>query len=503
MNPDNIAFTDLTDALEDAHAARDALYRDRIDSYYPAFHLAAPAGWINDPNGLCHFHGRTHVYYQHNPYETVWGPMHWGHLSSEDLITWKHEPIALAPSIEADRDGCWSGSAVTGDDGLLYVFYTGYRRLTDHDHENGDMRRHHEVQCLATSEDGIRFEKRGVVVDNPAKLANFRDPKVFRKGDSWYMVLGQESEDHRGQIRLFESADLLTWTDDGVIYECPEPGVFMLECPDLFEIDGKWVLVFSAMGLTPVGYKNRARDMVGYVVGTWQAGSPFEALTGFTPLDLGHNYYAPQSFVAQDGRRLQFGWMRPPFDLAPEQRHQWCGQMTVPRQLSLTDDNRLTQAPISEIDALFESVGHGGDVTLGANEKIKLGDNVSCCRVRITLDRTANTSERVGLLIGCSHLARPLFVGYDDLTGWVVCDRAGAITGARGHRGVPVSGDTLALEVLVDHSCVEVYVNGGLATFTELFYPAVNESKSLLLASECGVTHITELEVSQLVRSIW
>jgi beta-fructofuranosidase len=500
MNPDNIAFAALTEALEGAHVAREALLRDRTDSYYPAFHLAAPAGWINDPNGLCHFKGKTHVYYQHNPYETVWGPMHWGHLSSDDLLTWRHEPMALAPSIEADHNGCWSGSAVTGDDGLLYVFYTGYRNLR---HIDEDPRTHHEVQCLATSVDGTTFEKRGVVVGNPEKLANFRDPKVFRHKGTWYMVLGQESRDHRGQIRLFESTDLLTWTDDGVIYECGEPGVFMLECPDLFEIRGRWVLAFSAMGFTPDGYKWRARDVAGYVVGTWQPGSSFKALTEFTPLDYGHNYYAPQSFAAEDGRRLQFGWMRPPFDLAPEQCHQWCGQLTVCRELSLTDDKCLRQVPIPEVDALFESVDHRGNVTLDPNEEVTLADDVSCCRVSVTFDLTATTAERVGLYIGCSRRARPLFVGYDDLAGWVVCDRAGAIRGARGHRGTPVSGDTLSLDLYVDRSCVEVFVNGGLATLTELYYPAEDEPRSLVLASECGVAHITELEISRLRRSIW
>jgi beta-fructofuranosidase len=177
--------------------------------------------------------------------------------------------------------------------------------------------------------------------------------------------------------------------------------------------------------------------------------------------------------------------------------------MSVARELSLTDDKCLRQVPIPEVDDLFESVDHRSDVTLDPNEEVTLADDVSCCRVSVTFDLTATTAERVGLYIGCSRRARPLFVGYDDLAGWVVCDRAGAIRGARGHRGTPVSVDTLSLDLYVDRSCVEVFVNGGLATLTELYYPAEDEPRSLVLASECGVAHITELEISRLRRSIW
>lgn len=98
------------------------------DRWYPQFHITAPSGWINDPNGLSFFNGRYHAFFQHHPYSATWGPMHWGHVSSTDLISWQHEPIALAPGEpnEDDADGIWSGSAVVHDD-TLYAFYTGNR----------------------------------------------------------------------------------------------------------------------------------------------------------------------------------------------------------------------------------------------------------------------------------------------------------------------------------------------------------------------------------------
>ena len=98
-----------------------------VTRWYPKFHIASNGGWINDPNGLCFYKGRWHVFYQLHPYGTQWGPMHWGHVSSADMVNWKREPIMFAPSLEEEKDGVFSGSAVIGDDGKLKFYYTGHR----------------------------------------------------------------------------------------------------------------------------------------------------------------------------------------------------------------------------------------------------------------------------------------------------------------------------------------------------------------------------------------
>ena len=149
----------MKEQLERAEQGVAALLAERNERWYPTFHIAAKAGWINDPNGLSYFNGRYQVYFQHHPFGTQWGPMHWGHVSSEDLVTWRREPIAMAPSIEADRDGVFSGSAVVGDDGKLYAYYTGHRWRNGINEDEGNL----QVQCLATSQDGLTFEKQGVL----------------------------------------------------------------------------------------------------------------------------------------------------------------------------------------------------------------------------------------------------------------------------------------------------------------------------------------------------
>ena len=326
----------MKDVLARAETAVSALLRTRNDRWYPGFHIAAKAGWINDPNGLCFLNGRYHVYFQHHPFGSSWGLMHWGHVSSADMVTWRREPIALAPSIEADRDGVFSGSAVVSDDGRLVVYYTGHRWRNGRDEEQGNL----QVQCWATSEDGVTFEKQGVAVESPPDLLHSRDPKVWRIGDSWCLVLGVCSAEGRGQVWLYTSPDLKNWQFDRVVYE--DPAAYMLECPDMFPLGDKWVILYCPMGPKPSGYQARNGHNAGYVVGNWSPGEAFEQLTDYRPLDWGHNFYAPQTFEAPDGRRILYGWMGsftlPP---APQQTDSWSGQLTVPRELTLGPDLAL------------------------------------------------------------------------------------------------------------------------------------------------------------------
>ncbi|MFT3875044.1 MAG: glycoside hydrolase family 32 protein [Propioniciclava sp.] len=489
----------MKEQLDHAERCVDAMLAARDDRWYPAFHIAARAGWLNDPNGLCYFKGRYHVYFQHNPFDTTWGPMYWGHASSEDMVTWRREPIALAPSIEADQHGVFSGSAVVSDDGLLYVYYTGHRWHDEDEWSRGAT----QVQCLATSADGVNFDVHGVIIDCPEGITEFRDPKVWRTGDTWFMVVAARSLAGVGQIWLYTSADMVRWAFDRVLFEDPDPRAGMLECPDLFPLGDRWVLIYSAMSLPADGYRTRNGHNSGYVVGTWAPGEDFVPLTGFSPMDWGHQFYAPQTFEAPDGRRVVYGWMSalsvPP---ATQQADGWCGQLTVPRELFLDADHRLGSRPIAELAGLRTETIDFGAFELGVNEDKVLLADAEAAEIELVVDLAATTSDRVGLSVHKDPDGHATFVCYDDLADRVSIDRRLAAHGDRGYRSAPhPGGDKLTLRVLVDRGSVEVFAADGLAALSSYSFPGEGP-RAVELSSESGTIKVDSLTVHRL-GTIW
>ncbi|MBT1171129.1 GH32 C-terminal domain-containing protein [Bifidobacterium sp. SO4] len=485
-----------------------ALAAKRVDRWYPKYHIASNGGWINDPNGLCYYHGRWHVFYQLHPYSSHWGPMHWGHVSSADMIHWKREPIMFAPSLEEDKHGVFSGSAVIGDDGKLRFYYTGHRWRSPEDRTDD-----WQVQLLATPDNDelTSATKQGMIIDCPTDRVfhNFRDPKVWKTGDTWYMTFGVSSAEKRGQMWLFTSEDMVSWKYERVLFEHPDPNVFMLECPDFFPLkdkDGneKWVIGFSAMGSKPNGFANRNEVNAGYMIGTWEPGGAFQPETEFRPWDCGHNYYAPQSFNAggTDGRQIIYGWMAPFMDPAPSMEDGWCGQLTLPREITLGADGDVVTAPVAEMEGLREDTyDHGAIVLDGDGEKI-VSDDAEAVEIEMTIDLKQSTAERAGLKIHATEDGAYTYVAYDDQLGRVVLDRQTMKHGDRGYRTAPLTeaelaAGTLDLRVFVDRGSVEVYVNGGHQVLSSYSY-ASEGPRAIRLAAESGSLTVSSLKLHHL-----
>ena len=219
----------------------------------PRWHFAPQKGWINDPNGLVWFHGKYHLYFQCNPHSNQWDKMHWGHAVSQDLIHWEEcQPVLFPEEIyENDqRGGCFSGSVIEHE-GRLYAFYTAVAR----DAESGLIR---SQQCLAWSDDGYQFkkyQKNPIIPESPSGSSDFRDPKVIFHKDRWQMLVGGTSGSasdmtSHGRIYLYHSKNLTHWEYDGILYEGEDGEGTMFECPDLFELDGKWIITASPMNRT-------------------------------------------------------------------------------------------------------------------------------------------------------------------------------------------------------------------------------------------------------------
>jgi beta-fructofuranosidase len=309
--------------------------------------------WMNDPNGPIFYRGRYHLFHQYNPQGAVWGNMRWAHATSPDMIHWQQEPIALYPTAGGpDRDGVFSGSAVL-DHGTPTVIYTGVAPpASDQEATLRDgVHTWREVQCLAVAQDNdlIAWEKlpEPVITAPPAGLAvtGFRDPSLWREGNSWMLTLGSGVRSKGGTILLYTSPDLRHWTYLHPLVEGspadstsvkPVDSGDMWECPDFFSLGSKHVLLISTMG--------KAR----WKVGTY-------ANQRFTPekegvVDWGA-YYAAKSMLDADSNRILWGWItetRPDADLIAVG---WAGAMSLPRVLSLNSVNELTMKVAPEARA--------------------------------------------------------------------------------------------------------------------------------------------------------
>ncbi|MGE8353103.1 MAG: glycoside hydrolase family 32 protein [Pseudomonas protegens] len=484
--------------LEQAHRAIEKKLPGRGDDYRLAYHLAPPAGWMNDPNGLVHFRGEYHVFYQHHPYSAQWGPMHWGHAKSRDLVHWEHLPIALAPGEDYDRDGCFSGSAVVADD-RLYLIYTGHTWLG----APGDERSIRQVQCLASSIDGVSFSKHGPVIDRAPEpgIMHFRDPKVWRRAEQWWMALGARQGDDP-QLLLYRSDDLHHWT----YLRCAlqgrrESDGYMWECPDLFELDGNDVFLYSPQGLKPSGYDNWNKFQNSYRMGLLDDRGYFSECGELRELDHGHDFYAAQTLLAPDGRRLLWAWMDMWESPMPSQAQHWCGALSLPRELSRNGE-RLRMRPARELTALRQSQR---TLAIGVVESgnCLLDERGALLELELTLDLAGSTAERFGLALRCSEDQQErTLVYFDAMARRLVLDRQHSGVGVSGARSVPIAkGQTrIDLRIFLDRSSIEVFVDDGAYSLSSRIYPRPDSQAVMAFAvngsggfGNASVWHLADL----------
>ncbi len=339
----------------------------------PDFHLSARTGWMNDPNGFSYHNGKYHMFYQYHPYDSKWGPMHWGHAVSEDLLHWEYLPAALAPDEAYDRDGCFSGSAVTLPDGRQLLMYTGVLK----EHQANGAFCEVQTQCLAVG-DGVDYEKyeKNPVLDakdlpEGCSRFDFRDPKVWQKEDGTYCcVVGNRPADGSGQILLFHSVDGFAWNFRKILAANNNRFGKMWECPDFFELDGKWVLLTSPQDMLPSGFEYHNGNGTLCLIGEFDEETETFTEQHDQSIDYGIDFYAPQTVLAPDGRRIMIGWMQN-WDTcnlhSPEKS--WFGQMSIPRELFLKN-GRLYQRPVKELDKMrcnqvvHENVSFSGTIHL-------------------------------------------------------------------------------------------------------------------------------------------
>ena len=441
--------------------------------WYPTYHIAAPAGWVNDPNGFCYFKGQYHFFYQHYPHGVEWGPMHWGHVVSKDLIHWEHLPIALAPDKDYDNDGVFSGSGIEKD-GKLYLLYTGNISLPDGGHA--------QKQALATGTNGINFTKseKNPIIEAPENVdmsgVDFRDPKVWKHGKKYYVVLGSKTADGaHGEILLFESKDLENWQFKNISARAEGNQGNMWECPNFAKIDNKDVLIISPMGVEPEDNKFLNNVDVAYLVGKLDYSTGIFTHDKFEPVDYGFDFYAPQITKTVDGRTISIGWLQMWNVPQPEKTDGWAGQMTIPRELILKD-NKLFSKPLKELERLRTSKKTYKNLNLDKETTLD-GISGAVGELFIKVDAKEKFSVEI-------RNALKLFYNPEDKIFKIIRHNC-VDEGLAGEREAKISPcKRLKLRIYLDKSSAEIFVNNGEAVFSARIYPEENSTDIVFIPEE-------------------
>ncbi|KAJ8954708.1 hypothetical protein NQ318_011401 [Aromia moschata] len=450
-----------------------------IQTYRLHYHFMAPIGWINDPNGFIYHKGEYHLFYQYNPYSATANKIHWGHAKSKDLVHWEHLPVAMAPDHDYDADGVFSGSSMEKD-GKLYVMYTG----------NSENR---QVQCVAVSEDDITFEK---VAENPvieastlpsnAQPQDFRDPKVIKRDDRYYVVTVSKTTENTGQVLLYQSEDLIKWEFKSILLQGTSAQGIMWECPDVFELDGKDVLILSAIQMPVVGDDYHNIDSVIAFVGTidWDEGN-FQVET-MKELDHGMDFYATQTLLDDKGRRVAISWMNMWGRSYPtaELGQGWAGAMTLPRILSLKY-NYLVQTPIPEIIDNYNVVTAINDTSIRNSSFIVTGVRGAVGHLELVLEIIDASYFEILVRMGQNEKT---FIVYMPATNELILNRTMSGMSISGGEDlsvdqrqvkVPLEDNKLSLEIFLDSSSVEIFANNGTETLTANIYPTEESSDGI------------------------
>ncbi|MGI8316368.1 glycoside hydrolase family 32 protein [Halobacillus mangrovi] len=475
-------------------------YQER---YRPHIHFTPEQMWMNDPNGLVYFEGEYHLFYQYHPDSKQWGPMHWGHAVSKDLIAWEHLPVALYPD---DLGMIFSGSAVVdhkdtsgffdGKPGLVAVFT----------HADGDLQR----QSIAYSKDRgrtwVKYDE-NPVIQNPG-FKDFRDPKVFwhEMTQKWVMVLAAGRK-----VQFYTSPDVKQWTYVSEFGEGwgEQEGVW--ECPDLFPItnevtgEKKWVLPIGIDAGAPSGGSGTQ-----YFIGSFDGKHfvPHQPKESVRWLDYGKDFYASQSFSDVPGRRVVLAWMSNWQYANDVPTDPWRSAMTIPRELSLSmvdGQERLMQKPITELTKLIENRIENEPFSLKEKQSIELIQPASPFLWELDMEIEKGGAfegrlfgkQEAGLRVGIDRERNAIYVQRDrteiDFSKEYVCTCE-----------APLSGDrsSFHLKLVCDHSSVELFVGDGEISMTNLYLPAADHETKLKVEAVRGTVEVKQSSVFEMT-SVW
>jgi beta-fructofuranosidase len=469
------------------------MLRKRVNSDYqrPVYHATPPVYAMGDPNGLIQYKGVYHLFYQnHRPLNDSVSNTHWGHFTSKDLFHWKEQAVAISP--EDPWKQCYSGSTVIFNDRPV-AFFTGLSG------------KYLEVPCIAFSKDDDlniweQYKNNPIIAQRPEGLSGggFRDPYTWKEGNRVFMALASSTK-IGGAILLYSSEDLVDWEYQGPLYQGTiEPGAEgeLFECPSFYLIgNGKYILSYNK--LYSINGKIAAARRPVYMVGRYEN-------YRFTPeyqadLDIFNESWAPQTFKDEKGRYIQFAlsWCGRTDDAG------WHGVQTMPRQVTMGEDNRLRFNPVNEHLSLLHNHRNFGGMKLTPSDKNVLKNlKGDCVKLRVVFE-PGYDAIKLGVIVRKSDDGKEFTrIYYDTEEKRIMVDRThGSAEGAiykndRFERGQVELSDKepLVIEVFLDKSVIEVFVNEGAAAGITRVFPSKN-SLGIDLFSEAGSAEVSSVEV--------
>lgn len=438
------------------------------------FHLMPPGGRMNKPVGLCFYKNFYHVFFQYVPLSDGMGLKTWGHYRGIDLLHWEFLGDAVSPEDTYEKDGVGSGSVLVKDN-VIHLFYTGHLVSEDVlDYFGGDVR---ESVYYARCEDGVHVTDKRLILrpeDYPEDVTvHVRNPKVFEEDGRYYMVLGAMDKQNRGMALLYVSDNLTDWMFMNRIG--PEPGDlrygYMWESPELFQLEGERFLSACPQGMLPYEFQYLNIHQTGYFPLAGDMCGKYE-LGEFMEWDRGFDFYAPQTFVDNQGRRILIGLLGMPDAIeygTPTARFGWQHMLSIPRELSLKD-GKIYQNPVKEMERLRYS-------------RIQL----SSARIVYSLDAFEVVvenpySNECEILIGDQ-----LILEYRRDEKVFVMHFSGNMGAGRQDRFVEMD-KCYRMRIFADTSSVEIFLNDGEYVVSTRYYSEHDEVSVLVNGFQCSNT---------------
>lgn len=440
----------------------------------PMYHVTAPIGWLNDPNGFSVYKEKIHLFYQYHPYNDAWGPMHWGHCVTEDFLHWQDLPVALAPDQPYDNAGCFSGSAITAPNGEQALIYTGSMKVL-----KSGKKKTLQQQCLALG-NGIHYKKDS---KNPVisykqlpqgfSPENFRDPKVFCRDGIYYLIAVGMNEAGNGEVLMYKSEDLQCWefvssvdSNDGSLGD-------MWECPDFFSIDDMDILIVSPMHMQEKDEDFHEGFGSVAILGKMDMDKMRLRRKNTVPLDYGRDFYAPQTTKTPDGRRVLIAWMQAWENYIKPKEQKWHGMMSFPRELTL-EGSVLRQNPVREIKRAHVDQVIYENVTVNKHTKL---NGIEGRFLDLTIEIPDYGYREFSIKLASDEENHIMF-SYEPNQQTMRFSRRFANKYAESQNDafpeqsfkIKNSGEKLKLRFLLDICSVELFVNDGLQTFSSTFY---------------------------------